>query len=187
MSLSKKLFRDLTDEELIEEAMKAVPDYLEMIRSTGNFDLGACLGKEFGRLESLFKAKHGIRSLFQADPDERAEIDAVEFHLRPILTEKTRDIQQRYLQSRKVSQINGVTAKALIGAAFREAGLQADVTAQRYRARVEVRMPSGHMVRFYISYKKLKEEGVLEGCLEAVQKLMEGLTQLGYGAAIKRV
>ena len=97
MSLSKKLFRDLTDEELIEEAMKAVPDYLEMIRSTGNFDLGACLGKEFGRLESLFKAKHGIRSLFQADPDERAEIDAVEFHLRPILTEKTRDIQQRYL------------------------------------------------------------------------------------------
>ena len=115
MSLSRKLFRDLTDEELIEEAMKAVPDYLEMIRSTGNFDLGACLGKEFGRLESLFKSKHGIRSLFQADPDERAEIDAVETRLRPVLTEKTRDIQQRYLQSRKVSQINGVTAKALIG------------------------------------------------------------------------
>ena len=187
MSHSRKLFRDLTDEELIEEAMKAVPDYLEMIRSTGNFDLSACVGKELGRLESLFKVKHGIRTLFQADPDERAAIKAVENRLRPILTEKTRDIQQHYLQSRKVSQINGVTAKALIGAAFREVGLKADVTAQRYRARVEVRMPSGHLVRFYVNYKKLKQEGVLEGCLEAVQKLMEGLTQLGYGAAIKRL
>ncbi len=187
MSDSKKLFRDLTDDELIEEAMKAVPDYLEKIRSTGNFDLDVCVKRELERLERLFKIKHGIRVFFQIDSQERLALNAVLTRLRPVLIERTRAIQLRYLQSRKVSQLNAVTAKALIEATFKAAGLCAEVSGQRYRARVEVPMPPGHAVRFYISYKKLMMDGVLEDAVEAVKNLVVSLRKLGYGTVVKRM
>ena len=186
MSDSKKLFRDLTDDELIEEAMKAVPDYLEMIRSTGNFDLDVCVKRELDRIERLFKVKHGIRVFFQIDSQERQALNAVQARLRPILIETTRAIQLRYLQSRKVSLPNAVTAKALIEATFKAAGLNAEVSGQRYRARVEVPMPPGHTVRFYISYKKLMMDGVLEDAVESVKNLVVSMRKLGYGTVVKR-
>ena len=188
MNDSTKIFRDLTDEELVEEAMKAVPDFLERIRSTGDFDLEDCVRRGMARVERLFKVKHGIRAFFQLDNRERAEWNRTQDRIRPILTEKMRDIQLRYLRSRKVSQLNAVTAKVLIEGTFKAAGLDVAVTGQRYRARVEVMMPPGHVVRFYIGYKKLlKEDGILEETMEAVRNLMEALGKLGYGAAVKRL
>ena len=32
-----KNFKDLNEEEIIEEGLRAIPDYLEGIRGTGNF------------------------------------------------------------------------------------------------------------------------------------------------------
>lgn len=188
MSDASKIFRDFTDEELVEEAMKAVPDFLERIRSTGDFDLEDCVRRGMARVERLFKVKHGIRAFFQLDNREREEWIQVQKRILPILTERMREIQLRYLRSRKVSQLNGVAAKALIEGTFRAAGLDVEVTGQRYRARVEVPMPPGHVVRFYISYKKLlKEDGILEETMDAVRNLMEALGKLGYGAAVKRL
>jgi hypothetical protein len=188
MNDSTKIFRDYTDEELVEEAMKAVPDFLERIRSTGDFDLEDCVRRGMARVERLFKVKHGIRAFFQLDNRERAEWIQAQDRIRPVLTERMREIQLRYLRSRKVSQLNSVTAKVLIEGTFKAAGLDVVVTGQRYRARVEVPMPPGHVVRFYIGYKKLlKEDGILEETLDAVRKLMEALGKLGYGAAVKRI
>ena len=188
MNDSTKIFRDLTDEELVDEAMKAVPDFLERIRSTGDFDLEDCVRRGMARVERLFKVKHGIRAFFQLDNRERAEWIQTQDRIKPILTEKMRDIQLRYLRSRKVSQLNGVTAKALIEGTFKAAGLDVEVTGQRYRARVEVAMPHSHVVRFYISYKRLlKEDGILEETMDAVRNLVDALGKLGYGAAVKRL
>lgn len=187
MNDSTKIFRDLTDEELVEEAMKAVPDFLGRIRSTGDFDLEDCVRRGMARVERLFKVKHGIRAFFQLDNRERTEWIQTQERIRPILTEKMRDIQLRYLRSRKVSQLNAVTAKVLIEGSFKAAGLDAEVTGQRYRARVVVMSP-GYAVRFYISYKKLlKEDGILEKTIEAVRNLVEAMGKLGYGAAVKRL
>lgn len=188
MSDASKIFRDLTDEELVEEAMRAMPDYLEMIRATGNFDLDDCVRRGMARLERLFKVKHGIRAFFQLDNREREEWTQAQDRIRPVLTEKMREIQLRYLRSRKVSQLNAVTAKVLIEGTFKAAGLDVDVTGQRYRARVIVDVPPSYAVRFYISYKKLmKEDGILEKTVDAVRKLVEAMSTLGYGAAIRQL
>ena len=188
MNNSTKIFKDFTDEELVEEAMKAVPDFLERIRSTGDFDLEDCVRRGMARVERLFKVKHGIHAFFQLDNRERAEWSQAQNRIRPILTERMRDLQLRYLRSRKVSQLNAVAAKALIEGTFQAAGLDAAVTGQRFRARVEVTMPPGHLVRFYISYKRLlKEDGILEETIGAVRNLVGAMEKLGYGAAVKRL
>ena len=181
---SKKLFKDLTEEEIIAEAVKAIPDFLEDIRDTGYFDLEECLRMQLRRIERLYRSKHGIFSHGMMDSRERRELDEVLAHYRVLLYERTVAIRQKYLKSRRISQINSVTAQALIGETFREAGFKAVVSGQRYRARVEVSAPP-HSVRFYLNYKKMMQEGALDEAVQSVKDVIDALDRLGYGARVK--
>ena len=49
-----KDFKDLNEEEIIEEGLRAIPDYQEGIRGTGNFRLEACVAAEVERLKGLY-------------------------------------------------------------------------------------------------------------------------------------
>lgn len=180
----QKLFKDLTEEEIIAEAAKAVPGYLEYIRRTGEFDLERCLYLQLKRVERLYLSKHGIYSPARMTAKERNGLNNILDHYRILLYDRTVAIRQKYLKSQKVFQINSVTAQVLIGEAFRDAGLAAKVSGQRYRARVEVSVPP-HEVRFYMNYKKMLQEGALEEAVDSVKKLVAALDMLGYGARIK--
>ena len=181
---NQKLFKDLTEEEIIAEAVKAIPDYLGYIRDSGDFDMERCLRLQLKNIERLYRSKHGIYSHTMMTARERQELDLVLAHFRSLLYDRTLAIRQRYLKSRKVSQINSVTAQALIGETFRAAGLKAVVSGQRYRARVEVSVPP-HEVRFYLNYKKMLQEGALEEAVASVKELVAALNKLGYGARVK--
>ena len=50
-----KTFNNISDEAIIAEAMKAVPDYLAGIRDTGDFNVAVCVHRELSALEKLFK------------------------------------------------------------------------------------------------------------------------------------
>ena len=117
---------------------------------------------------------------------ERTALEALLAHFRGILTERTIPVRDRYLRSRKVSEINASTAKVIIAERFREAGLEAKVTGQLYRARVEVTVTPSYRVRFYVNYKKMLKEGLLDELVTAVQNLANALDLLGYGAVVER-
>ena len=85
-----------------------------------------------------------------------------------------------------MTEINAATAKVLITERFREIGLKAQVTGQMYRARVEVTVSSSYQVRFYVNYKKMLQEGVLDNAVAAVQDLAKAMDRLGYGAVVER-
>ena len=118
---------------------------------------------------------------------EREEMSQVVAHYQPLLYQRIGAIRQKYLQSRKVSKINGATAKALITARFRAAGLDARVSGQLYRARVEVEVSDHYQVRFYMNYKKMLQDGVLDDAVTAVQDLAKTIDRLGYGAIVERI
>ena len=187
MSIKGKLFKDLTEEEILEVAMDVLPDYRERIRGTGEFDLDRCVKLALARIEWLYKSKHGLFTHTQISRREREEMEQVVAHFQPLLYERIGAIRQKYLQSRKVSDINGATAKALITGRFQAAGLAAKVSGQRYRARVEVKVTDHYQVRFYLYYKHMLKDGILDEAVSAVQDLAKNLDRLGYGAMVERI
>ena len=186
MSTNGKLFKDLTEEEILSFGMDVVPTFRDKFRSTGVFDLDRCVQAALGRIEHLFKSKHGIYAHGQMGRREREELAQVVAHFQPLLYARIAEVRQRILQTLKVSEINASTAKVIIAARFREAGFEVKVTGQLYRARVEVTVTPSYRVRFYVNYKKMLKEGLLDELVTAVQNLANALDLLGYGATVER-
>ena len=194
----KKNFNDMTEDEILEEALGAVPEYLERIRQTGRFDLEECVRLEMMRIEKLFKSRRdrtvvpnmprplSFRRDEAAAKTEKAALEALLAHFRGMLMERTIPVRDRYLRSRKVSEINAITAKAVITARLKEAGYDSEVNGQRYRAKVEVQVAKGYKLRFYVYYKNVNREGFLDGVVGAVGRIREDLESLGHGAVLKR-
>ena len=83
------------------------------------------------------------------------------------------------------SAINAVTAKSLIMCGMADAGLQFAFTAQRYRAKIEVKMSDTSKLVFYVNYKKAIE--VLPTVIESAKIIKENIGKLGSGALINRI
>ena len=194
----KRNFDDMTEDEVLAEALGAIPEYLERIRQTGRFDLEECVRLELGRIERLFKGRRGrpvvpnLPRPFSFGKDEavakaeKAALGALLAHFRGTLTERTIIVRDRYLRSRRVSEINAVAARALITAAFREAGIEAQVTGQRYRAKVDVPLPRNGRLRFYIRYRDIPKEGAVDGIVRAAADLRCNLENPGGIAAANK-
>ena len=179
-------FKNKTTEQIVEYALKAVPDYLAGIRSTGNFDVERCLRAEQNALIKLFNTSNGRSPYRGLSRDEVKEFDAAVAPYLPELRSRTQALKEKYLKGRKVSAINFATAEALIQDAFARRGLTADVNGQRYRARVLAKLPDGNMVRFYVKYRDLAKEKLMDGILDAVEDLSDAMARLGYGAAVRK-
>ena len=180
-----KKFNGLTEEEIIRDALRAVPEYLESIRASGVFRLEKCVEEETRRLEKLYRTGKGIRQYLPLSKKELADMEAFTAHFIPILTERTLAVQQRYMKQRRISEINAITARELISAGFRKAGLTAEVTGQRYRAKVVVSLPAGNL-RFYVRYKDLGREGIMDDVVRAVLDLKDAVTRLGQGVMLSK-
>ena len=179
-------FKNKTAEQIVEYAMKAVPDYLATIRFSGIFDVEKCLRSEQNALITLFNTANGRSPYRGLTKDEVKEFDAAVAPYLPELRARTQALKEKYLKGRKVSAINFASAEALIHDAFAKRGLRADVNGQRYRARVVAKLPDGNMVRFYVKYRDLAKEKLMDGIMDALEDLSDALARLGYGAAVKK-
>lgn len=83
------------------------------------------------------------------------------------------------------SAINAVTAKSLIMCGMADAGLQFSFTAQRYRAKIEVKLSDTSKLVFYVNYKKAIE--VLPTVIESAKIIKENIGKLGSGAVINKI
>ena len=179
-----KPFDEMTDEEVVTETMRAVRDYQEGIRSTREFKLEACLRAEQRRLEVIWRHGRGIRPFEALDKEQKAEWEKVWRRYLPQLTELTLAIQRNYVRESKVSRVNASVVKAVVPEAFKKVGLKAAVTGQVHRALVEVTLPTSK-VRFYVRYKDLEREGMVDDVVKAVLDLKDAVSRLGFGAVVK--
>ena len=182
----------MTDEEILEDALRVVPEYLAGIGKDGDFCMETCIRRCIGRVKYLYKKSASMFSLQNYPTSAQAmtaeqldELTRLCVRLDAPLRQRIEPIRQRFLKRRAAYRINKVTASSLIPAAFKEAGLKAEVTGQQYRAKVEVPLPSGNLLRLYIRYKDLTKEGHIEEVVSAVTDLCDVLTRLGGAVSIK--
>ena len=171
----------MTEAEIVADALRAVPDYLATIRASGVFKLDDCMKWELDRIRRLFKAGRG--PLGKKDIDE---MDLVLAHFETLLPDATRPLMQRYLKGRRISDINAICARNLVTGLFADAGLDACVTGQRYRARVETELLPDTLLRFYVRYRDMTDEGFMNDTLKAVLDLKDALGRLGGGITVTR-
>lgn len=178
-------FKNIPDEQVIEKAMAGVPVYLSGIRSTGKFEAVDCLRCELRALKDYYKTLNGKCHYSRLTSREEKEFDAESQKYLPALRERTLALQSKYLQGRKVSEINFASASALIIAALEREGLTATVSAQRYRAKVEAPLPTGNTLKFFVRYKDLHADGFIDGIVDSVKEISSALGKLGYGVRVK--
>lgn len=176
----------MTEQEIIDDALKAVPDYLASIRATGEFDLDTCVEYELRRVNTLFKAQRKLKGWSPLNKRDRQERDLVLAHFIPMLKEATIPIRDRYLKGRRIQAINATTARAVITSALETAGFKAAVVGQRYRARVEVDVTDKSSLSFYVRYKDVMNGEVMAAVIKSVLQIRDAVSQLGYGVLIKR-
>ena len=180
-----KRFSEMTEEEIVEEGLRALPDYLERIRGTGVFDLGDCVRMELKRVENLYRDEYRPRLFSRNKTLNIAELDAALAHFEPILRQRTIPLRTKYQRSRMVSQIRFAAARPIIHNALKEAGLTGSITAQRYRARVDLDITPNTVLRFYILFRDIGKEGLMDECIRAAVDIRNAIDRLGYGATLK--
>ena len=187
-----KPFEKLTDEEILADALRAVPDYLSDIGKDGDFSMETCMKRCIGRVKELYKRSAGpiVWPNFRTNartlaPEQVEDLTRVCVRLDAPLRARIEPVRQRFLKKRAVYRINRTTAASLIPSAFEEAGLQAVVTGQQYRARVEMSLPNGNHLRFYIRYKDMMKDGFMDDVVRAVTDLRDALSRLGGPVSLK--
>lgn len=179
--------RDMGEDMILYEALRAVPDYREKIRETGKFILEDCVRDAMKRIEYLFRSDRGLRTGEPLGAQNRGQMEALLAHFRPKVIDAIRPVQQRYMQNRMVSEINATAAKGLLTAVFAEKGLQAEVEGQRHRAKVVMKLAPSMQVKFYVRYRDLNEkEGIADEVVQAVLDLKDAVTRLGSGVVLSR-
>lgn len=176
----------MEENEIIEEALKAMPTYMAGLRPMGKFDLHHCVEWLLKRVERILRAEMGIRSNAPLSRQHRQELDLALAHFEGPITERVLPIQQSYMKSRMLADINATTAKAALSAAFKTAELKAVITPQRYRAKVAVPLGDKLSLRFYVPYKSLADASALQDKIDAIRQMQDAATRLGYGVVLKQ-
>ena len=176
----------MTEKEIIDDALKAFPEYIATIRATGEFDIDKCLDYELRRVDVSFRKDKGLKPYSPLDRATRMKRDQFFKHFIPLLREATLPLMHRYLKGRRVQAINATMAKAVVTTSLSNAGLKAKVEGQRYRAKVIVQLTPHTLMIFYVRYKDLPEDGFMDGIIQAVADAREALSRLGEWAQVKR-
>lgn len=186
-------FEKLTDEEILEEALRAVPDYLSDIGKEGDFSMESCMKRCIERVKYLYKKSAGPifwpsfpTSNRTLTKEQIEDLTRICVRLDAPLRHRIEPVRQRHLKKRAVYRINRTAAASLIPAAFKEVGLKAEVTGQQYRAKVEVTLPKDNRLRFYVKYKDLTKDGAMDDVVSAVTELQGALERLGGPVSIKK-
>ena len=182
-----KKMRDMTEEEILVEALRAVPEYRERIRATHKFVLDDCVRAAMNRIEACFRADRGLKYYGTMPERDRRDLNVLLAHYRPKLVDAIEPIQTRYMQQRVVSAISTVTAQNTIPAAFAKEGLVAEVEGQTHRAKVEIQLAPSTRVKFYVRYRDLNSKPDLADTLvRAVLDLKDAVTRLGSGVMVTK-
>ena len=104
--------------------------------------------------------------------------------IQPELAEFIQD-QLRQLRHKKMTKdIKSSSAKAVIAAAMKEAGLKYRYTGQTHRAKVSVLITKDRCLTVYIAYSRLNDQ--LPGIIQSLKNIKQELDALGGGITISK-
>ena len=113
------------------------------------------------------------------------DVMAIWNSIRPELEKCIPKAIMNYRSRRMVSEINAVSAEAMVSAAMKEAGLKHLFEAQLYRAKVRVQITEKSKIVIYLNYKKINDE--LPKAIESLKRLVAILDEMGAGTSIQKI
>ena len=116
--------------------------------------------------------------------DNNAEIKRIWNEIKSEVLYQVEKILHDVKHRRLTKEIKATTAKVVIKAAMKEAGLKHNFVGQTYRAKVSVMITNNRMLTVYISYKTLNES--LPQVIESIKRIRSELESLGSNVSINK-
>lgn len=168
-------------DEYMAAAMDTVKEFVRNDVRSGRNDQAACMDAAHRTVKDMYKRRHGaasgMRFVFRKESmDDLAGIFA------SIDRDLAEYISKRYMESsrrQKAVQVGKVTAKGILEPALASYGLTFRVSYQQHRAKVEVFLDGGTSACFYVPYRKLQDDALLEKIPDAVGALNAMIADFG--------
>jgi len=182
-----KSLYELSDEEVIKIATENNIISTALNNRYGNFNLQACVDLTLEEIAKYFKRSNGVWIYGVLSEEHENELSLIQSRYEPMLWEWLHERRAKIVKQQTITTINFTRAKAIISAAFAEAGMSCfSISEQRYRAQVAVQLGPHSVLHFYIKYKDLAKEGKMNSVIETINNLDEARKALGYGVSLKR-
>ena len=156
MLTSKREPFPMTDEEVINEAMKTVKEYADH-HPGDDFDINECIDRTLASVKRIWRTarKYSPNQAWKwEDQDELSRlIKRTSTDLRACAYTKAMEC----LKNRKIRQINMATAEALITCELRKRGFKFYFNWQKLRVKVSIKLECGSAMTFIVTYKDIRE------------------------------
>ena len=164
-------------DETIREHIKAGTEVPE----SKYMDIALLHTKALYKIESEKKTS---QRKFLWNRDDLSGIMALWEGMRPELEKHIPESLMKYRSRKMVTEINAVSAEALVSSAMKEAGFKYVFYPQTYRAKVFVKVNDRNKVVIYLNYKKIGTE--LPKAMEGIKELVSALEKLGPNTSIQK-
>ena len=104
--------------------------------------------------------------------------------IQPELAEFIQEQLRRFRHKKMTKDIKSSSAKAVIAAAMKDAGLKFRYTGQTHRAKVSVLITKDRCLTVYIAYSRLNDQ--LPGIIQSLKNIKQELDALGGGITISK-
>lgn len=172
-------FEDMTEDQILNEIMKAIPEYLKRIKPDGEFNRQICIGMVVKNLRSMFKSSRGIGYYDKMMVQDIKKLDTIVGHFFPTITDRVTNVEMQYKKGQMETAINRAKAEAMIVTAFERAGFEVKMDYSKYTAFVSVRLVGEKWARFQVRYKDIDEEGCMDDLVSAVIDLKDAAIRIG--------
>jgi hypothetical protein len=89
-------FDEMTEDQILNEILKAVPEYLHLIKPDGEFNRQVCVEIVVKNLRSMFKRSRGIGYYDRMMVRDIKELDTIIGHFFPAITDRVALAEMKY-------------------------------------------------------------------------------------------
>lgn len=164
---------NLSDEQVMDEAVKAIPHYIADLKPNRDFTQEGCTAAVIRRLKELFKESNGIRWFDELkEPDIQAFNVLVDYFM-PSISVRVSIAELEYRKGLMEAAIKKAKVKSNIVSAFDKAGFETRIEYFEHMALVKVRLDDNRRTLFWVAYEDIKKEGYLDSLVETAIRLKD--------------
>lgn len=163
----------LSDEQVMDEVVKAIPYYIADLKPNRDFTHEGCTEAVILRLKELFKESNGIGMFDELKEPDIQAFNALVDYFMPSISVRVSTAEVEYRKELMKAAIKKAGAKSNIVAAFDKAGFETRTEYFEHKVLVKVRLDDNRTTLFWVAYEDIKKEGYLDSLVETAIRLKD--------------
>ena len=164
---------ELSDEQVMDEVVKAIPHYIADLKPNRNFTHEGCTAAVIRRLKELFKESNGIRWFDELKEPDIQAFNVLVDYFTPSISVRVSIAELEYRKGLMEAAIKKAKVKSNIVSAFDKAGFETRIEYFEHMALVKVRLDDNRWTLFWVAYEDIKKEGYLDSLVETAIRLKD--------------